>query len=124
MSQHSPEPSPDGFASERESRPTPPPARPRRTIGAILWFLWMVGMWLAFFALLFAGQLDEIWSSIRDLPLIAEIVLWIAFFPWMLGLAVWTGSWDTWIRVALVVTFAVGWTVVSIPRRTSKAKAR
>jgi hypothetical protein len=84
----------------------------------------MVGMWLAFFALLFADQLDEIWSWIRDLPLIAEIVLWIAFLPWMLGMAVWTSSWDTWIRVVLVVTFAVGWTVVSIPRRTSKAKPR
>jgi hypothetical protein len=49
-------------------------------------------MWLAFFALLFADQLDEIWNSIRDLPLIAEIVLWIAFLPWMLGMAVWTSS--------------------------------
>jgi hypothetical protein len=124
MSQHSPQPSPDGSASERESLPTPPPNRPRRTVGAILWFLWMVGMWVAFLALLFADQLDEIWNSIRDLPLVAEIVLWIAFLPWMLGMAVWTSSWNTWIRVVLVVTFAVGWTVVSIPRRTSKAKPR
>lgn len=122
MSQHSPQPSPDGSASERESLPTPPPVRLRRTVGAISWFLWMAGMWLAFFALLFADQLDEIWNSIRDLPLIAEIVL--AFLPLMLGIAVWTSSWDTWIRMVLVVTFAVGWTVVSIPRRTGKAKPR
>jgi hypothetical protein len=81
-------------------------------------------MWLAFFALLWAGQLDEIWNWIRDLPLIAEIALWIAFLPWMLGMAVWTSSWATWIRVVLVVLFAVGWTVVSIPRRRGKVKPR
>jgi hypothetical protein len=69
---------------------------------------------------LFAGQLDEIWSWIRDLPLVVEIVLWVAFLPWMLGTAVWTSSWAMWIRVVLVLTFAVGWTVVSIPRRTKK----
>jgi hypothetical protein len=103
---------------------TPLPARPRRTVGAVVWFLWMEGMWLAFFALLWAGQLDEIWSWIRDLPLIAEIVLWIAFLPWMLGMAVWTSSWATWIRAVLVVLFAVGWTVVSIPRRRSRVKPR
>jgi hypothetical protein len=125
MSQQPPPPSPDGAASGSNSQATtPPPARPRRTVGAILWFLWMVGMWLAFFALLWADQLDEVWSWIRDLPLIAEIVLWIAFLPWMLGMAVWTSSWATWIRVVLVVLFAVGWIVVSIPRRRSRVKPR
>jgi hypothetical protein len=125
MSQQPPPPSPDGAASGSNSQATtPPPARPRRTVGAILWFLWMVGMWLAFFALLWADQLDEVWSWIRDLPLIAEIVLWIAFLPWMLGMAVWTSSWATWIRVVLVVLFAVGWIVVSIPRRRRRVKHR
>jgi len=125
MSQQPPPPSSDGAASGSNSQATTQlPARPRRTVGAILWFLWMVGMWLAFFALLWADQLDEIWSWIRDLPLIAEIVLWIAFLPWMLGMAVWTSSWATWIRLVLVVLFAVGWTVVSIPRRRRRVKPR
>jgi hypothetical protein len=98
--------------------------RPGRPIGSTLWFLWMVGMWVAFFALLFADQLEEVWRLVRDLPLVAEIVLWVLFLPWMLGMAVWTTSWATWIRVAMIASFAVGWTVVSIPRRTSATKPR
>jgi hypothetical protein len=133
MTQQTPQPLPDGatFHSERQAavpqaaptdpNATPPGAtRPRGPIGATLWFLWMVGMWMAFFALLFADQLDEIWRLVRDQPLVAEIVLWVLFLPWMLGMAVWTTSWATWIQVALIAAFAVGWTVVSIPRRTSR----
>jgi hypothetical protein len=137
MTQQTPPPLSDGAASQGEKKATvrqaaptdanatlPGATRQRRPIGATLWFLWMVGMWIAFFALLFADQLDEIWRLVRDLPLVAEIVLWVLFLPWMLGTAVWTTSWPMWIRVALVACFAVGWTVVSIPRRTSKTKPR
>jgi hypothetical protein len=137
MAQRTPQPLPHGATSQgarqdvvpqaapTDSEATPPEAtRPHRPIGATLWFLWMVGMWMAFFALLFADQLDEIWRAVRDLPLVAEIILWVLFLPWMLGMGVWTTSWATWIRVALVACFAVGWTVVSIPRRTSKTKPR
>jgi hypothetical protein len=135
MTQQVSQPLPDGAASPRERQATGPRAaptdrnatapkatRPRRPIGATLWFVWIVGMWMAFFVLLFADQLDEIWGAVRDLPFVAEIVLWVLFLPWMLGTAVWTTSWSGWIRVALVACFAVGWTVVSIPRRTSRAK--
>jgi hypothetical protein len=137
MTQQTPQPLPHGAtaqgvrqavvpqAAPTDPNATPPGAtRPHRPIGATLWFLWMVGMWMAFFALLFADQLDEIWRSVRDLPFVAEMVLWVLFLPWMLGMAVWTTSWATWIRVALVACFAVGWTLVSIPRRTSKTKPR
>jgi hypothetical protein len=137
MTQQTPQPLPHGAtaqgvrqavvpqAAPTDPNATPPGAtRPHRPIGATLWFLWMVGMWMAFFALLFADQLDEIWRAVRDLPFVAEMVLWVLFLPWMLGMAVWTTSWATWIRVALVACFAVGWTLVSIPRRTSKTKPR
>jgi hypothetical protein len=77
----------------------------------------MIGMWVVFFALLFAGRLDELWSAIRDFPLVLQIVLWVVFLPWMLGTAVWTSSWGEGPRVLLVVCFAVGWTLISIPRR-------
>jgi hypothetical protein len=58
--------------------------RGRRSLGSIVWFLWMVGMWLAFFVRLFADRLDELWSSIRDLSLLVQILLWVAFLPKML----------------------------------------
>ena len=92
-------------------------ARSRRSAGSVVWFIWMVGMWLAFFWLLFAGALDGLWRTITGLPILLDIVLWIVFLPWMLATWVWTGPWPEWIRVTLVLCFAIGWTVVSIPRR-------
>jgi hypothetical protein len=91
----------------------------RRPLGAILWFVWMAAMWVAFFVLLLADRLDEVWNWITELPLVAEIVVWIAFLPWVLGTFVWTRDWTDWLRLALVVVFAVGWTLVSIPRKPS-----
>ena len=97
---------------------TPPTTalRRHRPLGATLWFLWMILLWVAFFVLLSADRLDELWSAIRELPLLAEVGMWVMFLPWMLGTAVWTSSWPTVVRVLLVVCFAVGWTMASIPR--------
>jgi hypothetical protein len=79
----------------------------------------MVGLWVAFFVLLFADRLGALWNAVLQLPLLLEIVLWVVFLPWMLGMAVWTSSWGDWLRVALVLLFAIGWTIASIPRRRS-----
>jgi hypothetical protein len=92
-------------------------ARPVTT-GAKAWFLWMTGMWVAFFVLLQSSRLDEVATWIRDLPLVLELGVWVLCFPWVLATAVWTGDWSEGLRVTLVVVFAVGWTLISIPRRT------
>ena len=84
--------------------------------GGGLWFVWMVGMWVAFFWLLFADRLDDVWRWVAHLPTLLEFVVWIVFFPWMLGTWVWTSPWPDWVRVGLVVCFAAGWIAVSIPR--------
>ena len=86
------------------------------TTGSKLWFVWMVGMWIAFFVLLRSDRLDELAGSIRDLPIIAELVVWLLFFPWVLGTAVWTSDWSEGLRVLLVVLFTAGWIIISIPR--------
>jgi hypothetical protein len=91
-----------------------------RPLGAIIWFAWMLAMWAGFFALLVADRIDGVWSSIRDLPLLVELLLWVALFPWLLGAAVWTSSWAHWLRILLVLAFAFGWSLVSIPRRTAE----
>jgi hypothetical protein len=101
--------------TETVTRQQPAPAR-TWTAGSLVWFGWMEAMWGAFFALLFASQLDAVWSWIRDLPFVAEIVMWVAFFPWLLGTAVWGSSWAGWLRLLLVVVFAIGWSFASIPR--------
>jgi hypothetical protein len=89
----------------------------RRPLGATIWFVWMVAMWAGFFAFLVADRIDGVWSWVRDLPLLAELVLWLALFPWFLGAAVWTSSWTGWLRLLLVLGFAFGWSLASIPRR-------
>ena len=101
---------------------TVPSTRPRSrgrkwSAGAIVWLVWMEAMWAAFFVLLATDQLESLWNSIRDLPMVAEIVIWIACFPWMLGTAVWTSSWSEAIRILLVACFAIAWSLLSIPRR-------
>jgi hypothetical protein len=63
------------------------PAQRRWTPGATLWFLWMVGMWVAFYILLFTDKVEGLWSTIRDLPLLVEIVLWLP--PSSPGCSVW-----------------------------------
>ncbi len=105
--------------SEQSPKPsgTVATSLPRRaTTGSKLWFVWMVGMWIVFFVLLRSDRLDELASTIRDLPIVAELVVWLLFFPWVLGTAVWTSDWSEWLRVFLVVLFTAGWTIVSIPR--------
>jgi hypothetical protein len=89
----------------------------RRPLGATIWFVWMVAMWAGFFALLAADRIDGIWNWVRELPLLAELALWLALFPWLLGATVWTSSWAGWLRLLLVLTFALGWSLASIPRR-------
>jgi hypothetical protein len=85
-------------------------------VGGVLWLVFMVAMWIALFVLLLADRLDNVWRWARDLPLLVELVLWLLTFPWLLGTAVWESSWPSWLRVLMVVMFAVGWTWISIPR--------
>ncbi len=88
----------------------------RRPLGATVWFVWMVAMWAGFFVLVLADRVEGAWSWVRDLPLLAELAFWVALFPWLLGTAVWTSSWSGWLRLLLVLAFAFGWSLASIPR--------
>jgi hypothetical protein len=89
----------------------------RRPLSATIWFVWMVAMWAGFFVLVLADRIEGAWSWVRDLPLLAELLLWVALFPWVLGAAVWTSSWAGWLRLLLVLVFAFGWSLASVPRR-------
>ncbi|WP_350275783.1 hypothetical protein [Kribbella sp. HUAS MG21] len=80
------------------------------------WFLWMTGLWIVFFVVMGQGRLDDLAAWIRDLPIVAEILVWIVFFPQVLATAVWTSDWSEGLRITLVVLFTVVWTVLSIPR--------
>lgn len=98
----------------KSSTQSPPVRRASAASGG--WFVWMVGLWVTFFVLLNAGRLDEVAASIRDLPIVLELLAWLVLFPWVLATAVWTSSWSEGLRMTLVVLFAIGWILISIPR--------
>ena len=77
---------------------------------AVLWVALGAGM------LLSQGSVDQVWETIRDLPLIVQAVVWLLFLPLMIGLWVWESSWPVIVRVVVVVAIA-GWNLlVFLPR--------
>lgn len=66
-------------------------------------------LWLAFAWALVASQgtLDATWRAIQDLPMPAQIVVWVLFLPVVAGLWVWENAWPVLLR--LVVVIGLGW---------------
>jgi hypothetical protein len=88
-------------------------------MGAYLFFF-CTGLWIVFGWALATRPivLDRAWVRVRTLPLLAKPVVWIAFFPWLSGLAVWKSRWGTSrarrIAVTLVaLAFIVFWSSVT-----------
>jgi hypothetical protein len=80
-------------------------------------------IWVAFAAgLIFSqGSVDQAWQTIRDLPLIVQIVVWVLFLPVMIGLWIWETSWPLVVRLVLVVGVA-GWNLLMFLPRALQAK--
>jgi hypothetical protein len=78
-------------------------------------------LWLAFAAaLLFKRERLKItWQSIRKLPLLAQLLLWLLFLPVMLGLWIWQTSWPLWLRLVLIAGLAWWNVYVFFPRLPS-----
>lgn len=75
-------------------------------------------IWVAFAAGLIwsQGSLDEVWSTVRGLPLIVQAVVWLLFLPLVVGLWVWETTWPIAVRLAIVIGIA-GWNLlVLLPR--------
>jgi hypothetical protein len=81
-------------------------------------FAIMVGGWVVFAVALVASQqtLDDVWTSVRDLPLVVEGVVWLLGFPFLIGLAIWQASWDEAVRLSVIAVLAVAYTYVFVPR--------
>jgi Flp pilus assembly pilin Flp len=79
-------------------------------------------IWVAFAAGLIwsQGSVDQAWQSIRDLPLILQIVVWVLFLPVMLGLWIWETSWPLIVRVVLVIGIA-GWNLLMFLPRAAQS---
>jgi hypothetical protein len=74
-------------------------------IFAIMWIVFAAGLIIS------QGSVDQAWQSIRDLPLIVQIGVWVLFLPVMAGLWVWETSWPLVMRMAIVVALA-GWNLL------------
>ena len=80
-------------------------------------------IWIAFAAgLIFSqGSVDQAWQTIRGLPLIVQIGVWVLFLPVMIGLWVWETSWPLILRLVLVVGVA-GWNLFMFLPKALQAK--
>jgi hypothetical protein len=84
-----------------------------------IFFIVMVGLWGAFIALAFASPetLNDAWLWTRGLAWPLQVLAWLVFLPWMIGLWVWQTDWSFAARLAVVVVVAVGWSAAAFPRR-------
>lgn len=81
-------------------------------------------IWVAFGVELIwsQGSLDQAWQTIRGLPLIVQVVVWLLFLPVMAGLWLWETTWPLIVRVVLIVGIA-GWNLlVLLPRALQTAR--
>ena len=74
-----------------------------------------VVLWVGFAIALVVNRewLDILWSSARELPLVAEIIVWVLLLPIMVGLWIWESSWPALVRL-LGFAGIVAWTLVAV----------
>ena len=72
-------------------------------------------LWIGFALALAVNQewLNSLWDWVRGLPLLLEIVVWVAFLPITAGLWIWQSSWPTLVRLAGWGGL-IAWTLVAI----------
>ena len=72
-------------------------------------------LWVGFAIALVVNRewLDLLWNWVRDLPIVAEIIVWVLFLPITVGLWIWESSWPVLVRL-LVFAGIVGWTLVAV----------
>ena len=87
-------------------------------------FVVFAALWVAFGAALIwsQGSLDQAWATIRGLPLIVQLGVWLLFLPVMAGLWIWETAWPLLLRV-LVIAGLAGWTLlVFLPKAVQAAR--
>ena len=72
-------------------------------------------LWLGFAIALVVDRewLDLLWSWVRGLPPVLEIMVWVLFLPILVGLLIWQSSWPTLVRW-LALSGIVGWALIAI----------
>jgi len=98
------------------------PPTPQRTIGGWIWFALMLGGWSVFLFLACGAEdtLSKMWRDLQALPLALELLTWLLLFPLVLATAVWESSWETGVRIALVLLFVLAWSAAFFPRKQAR----
>lgn len=81
---------------------------------ALIWVAFGVGLiWSQ-------GSIDQAWTTIRNLPLLVQGVIWLLFLPVMVALWIWETTWPLAVRLLLVVGIA-GWNLmIFVPRALAR----
>lgn len=106
-------------SAETSTTKAAPAAKGRRSWGGLLWLAAVLASWLVFgyIALYTPGGLDSVWQSVRELPVVVQIVLWLVLLPYMAALWVWQADWGVPVRVGVIGGIALGTVLLSIPRK-------
>ncbi len=72
-------------------------------------------LWVGFAIALIVNPewLDFLWSWVRALPSLANILAWVFITPIMAALWIWESSWTTIVRL-LAFAGIVGWTTLAV----------
>ncbi len=106
-----------GSGADLHPRPSTPSPLNARTGGPLA----ALAVSIVFTVLLVTApeHLDTAWRWIGDLPLVFEVVAWVALLPWLLAYLAWQASWELWLRV-VAVAFLVGGVALSFWRDGSR----
>ena len=74
-------------------------------IFAVMWIAFATGLALS------QGSVDQAWQTVRDLPLLVQIVVWVLLLPVMVGLWIWETTSPLIVRLVLVAGVA-GWNLL------------
>jgi hypothetical protein len=88
-------------------------------LSPIVVYLVVVGLWLAFGALLMqdAGGAADVWERYRGLPVAVEIGVGLLLLPWVLAVGIWQTDWPLALRLGLDGLLAAVTLVMFFPVR-------
>ena len=86
----------------------------------------MAALWGAFVTLLAVSPttLDDAYDWLRSLPVVWEILMWIATLPWTVAYLVYESDWQHWARVLVVALIVTVHLNVCAPRARRSSAPR
>jgi hypothetical protein len=81
-------------------------------------------LWLGFGVALVASQggLHDAWRWVRDLPLVAQGIVWLLFLPVVVGLWIYETTWPLVLRLIVIAGLAWWSLMIFVPRWLMRAQ--